>query len=103
DWNDAINRLGATKKAGKRWGNGVTVMASAQMYRSCRELIEVLNKLGGYDELVKKYSNINDRLENGLLKNAIDVNENGEKRILHGWGDDRSYFLGSFKDPDGVS
>ena len=103
DWNDAIDRLGATKKAGKRWGNGVTVMASAQMYRSCRELIEVLTKVGGYDDLIKKYSDIKDRLENGLLRNAIVVNENGEKRILHGWGDDRSYFLGSFNDPDGVS
>ena len=103
DWNDAIDRLGATKKSGKRWGNGVTVMASAQMYRSCRELIEILTKVGGYNDLVKKYSDIKDRLENGLLKNAIDVNENGEKRILHGWGENRSYFLGSFNDPDGVS
>lgn len=103
DWNDAIDRLGATNKSGKRWGNGVTVMASAQMYRNCRELVEILTKVGGYDDLIAKYTVARKRLENGLLKNSIDVNENGEKRILHGWGDDRSYFLGSFNDPDGVS
>lgn len=103
DWNDAIDKLGFTKKAGQRWGNGVTVMASAQMYRSCRELIEILTNVGGYDNLIEKYSAVYDRLENGLLKNAITENENKEKRILHGWGDDRSYFLGSFSDPDGVS
>lgn len=103
DWNDAIDKLGATQKAGKRWGNGVTVMASAQMYRSCRELIDILTKVGGCDDLIKKYSDVTARLENGLLKNAVVVNENGEKRILHGWGDDRTYFLGSFSDPDGVS
>lgn len=103
DWNDAIDRLGATQKAGKRWGNGVTVMASAQMYRNCREIIEILNKVGGYEDLVNKYSAVKDRLEKGLIENAIAVNHNGEKRILHGWGDDHSYFLGSFNDPDGVS
>ena len=103
DWNDAIDRLGATNKSGKHWGNGVTVMASAQMYRSCRELIEILTKVGGYNDLITKYTVARERLENGLLKNAIDVNEDGEKRILHGWGDDRSYYLGSFNDPDGVS
>ncbi len=103
DWNDAIDRLGATNKAGKRWGNGVTVMASAQMYRNCREFIEILSKIGGYDDLIAKYTKARERLEKGLLKYAVTVNENGEKRILHGWGDDRSYFMGSFNDPDGVS
>jgi cellobiose phosphorylase len=29
--------------------------------------------------------------------------ENGEKRILHGWGDERSWFVGSYCDNDGYS
>ncbi len=103
DWNDAIDRLGVTQKAGKRWGNGVTVMASAQMYRNCREIVEILSKIGGYDDLIAKYTEVKERLEKGLLKYAVAVNENGEKRIVHGWGDDRSYYMGSFNDPDGVS
>ena len=39
-------------------------------------------------------------IEEGLVKYAIIENEEGEKRLVHGWGDERSYFVGSFDDPD---
>lgn len=103
DWNDAIDRLGRTKKEGKDFGNGVSVMATLQMYRNCRELVEILETIGGYDELISEYNNMKARLEKGLLEYAVETNANGEKRILHGWGDDRSYMLGSFSDPDGYN
>ena len=103
DWNDAIDRLGATKKEGQKFGNGVSVMATLQMYRNCRELVEILTKVGGYDNLIAKYTDAKNTLEKGLLEYAIATADDGEKRILHGWGDDRSYYIGSFNDPDGVS
>ncbi len=40
---------------------------------------------------------------NGLTKNAIDVNDQGERRVMHGWGDKMSYKIGSWCDPDGNS
>ena len=58
DWNDAIDRLGRTKKEGKDFGNGVSVMATLQMYRNCRELVEILETIGGYNELISEYNNI---------------------------------------------
>ncbi len=39
----------------------------------------------------------------GRTKGRDIENEAGEKRIVHGWGQDRSYFVGSFCDPDGLS
>ena len=40
------------------------------------------------------------RLERGLTEYAL-VRESAGRRILHGWGDERSYLVGSSRDPDG--
>jgi cellobiose phosphorylase len=42
-----------------------------------------------------------EELAGGLTENAIEVNEAGERKIIHGIGDKRSYKLGSWCDPDG--
>ena len=41
-------------------------------------------------------------MKNGLIENAI-VSNGKECKILHGWGDDRSWFVGSYQDNDGYS
>lgn len=103
DWNDAIDALGKTEDKDEKFGSGVSVMASLQFYQNCNEMIEILEKTGRFTENAEKYKTCAKTLKNGLLKYAVDVNKKGEKRILHGWGDKRSYKIGSFNDPDGVS
>ena len=41
------------------------------------------------------------KFEEGLAKYGIDVNDAGQRRIIHGWGDKISYKLGSWNDVDG--
>lgn len=56
-----------------------------------------------YDRMVQSYRYIREELKEALLNYAVIKNDKGERRIVHGWGDRRSYFAGSFFDPDGRS
>ena len=103
DWNDAIDALGKTKSQDRKFGSGVSVMASLQFYRNCREMTEILTKCGKFTQKAAEYKKAAETVKNGLLTYAVDVNEEGRKRIIHGWGDDYSYKIGSFCDPDGLS
>ncbi|MBQ0084227.1 MAG: hypothetical protein KBS52_05625 [Clostridiales bacterium] len=102
DWNDALDGLGKTKKPGQKYGNGVTVMGTLQFYRNLNEMCEILNAVGGFEKTIKKYKEIKEKVCAGFFKNAVAENKKGEKRIVHGWGDDREYYIGSFRDPDGA-
>lgn len=101
DWNDALDALGKTEKPGKEFGTGVTVMATLQFYQNCREMAEILDKIKKYPEKAAEYRRYAADIEASLPRYAIDRSEEGKERIVHGWGDDRSYLLGSFRDPDG--
>ena len=104
DWNDALDGLGRRfDTEGERYGSGITVMATLQLYQNCREMIEILTKVGGYEAKIEEYKAIMEELAGGLTENAIEVNEAGERKIIHGIGDRRSYKLGSWSDPDGVA
>ncbi len=103
DWNDALDGLGKTTDKGKKFGTGVSVMTSLQLYQNCTEMGEILTHIGGYDDKIAKYNAAADTLKAGLNKYAIDVNAEGKKRIVHGWGDKMSYKIGSWCDPDGVT
>lgn len=103
DWNDAIDGLGKTKDPGKKYGTGVSVMASLHFYQNLFEISEILKKRGGYEDKINHYLKTRDVLKDGIVKNAVETNENGKMRLLHGWGDHQSYRVGSFKDSDGVS
>lgn len=102
DWNDALDGLGVTKRKDREYGTGVSVMATLQVYQNCHEMIELLEILGAdqYADKITEYKKAMKEIEEGLIKYAIIQNEAGEKRIVHGWGDERSYFVGSFDDPD---
>lgn len=102
DWNDALDGLGRTNEPGKEYGNGVSVMASLHLYQNLFELTEILKKVGK-TEKVDHYTAVREELKNGLVKHAIVENEEGKKRLIHGWGDKMSYKVGSFCDSDGVS
>ncbi len=100
DWNDALDGLGKTSKAGQAYGNGVSVMATLQLYKNCAEMTEILTHVGGYKEELTLYAEAREGLKKGLTENAI-VEQGGLRKILHGWGEDKSFFVGSFCDNDG--
>lgn len=101
DWNDALDGLGKTTDPDREFGTGVSVMASLQLYQNCNEICEILSHVGGYNDKIAQYKEYGETLKNGLTKYAIDVNQKGERQILHGWGDKISYKIGSWCDPDG--
>ena len=103
DWNDALDGLGKTKDSGKKYGSGVTVMATLQFYQNLQEMTKILTKIGKYTEKISEYAAYSHGIEEGLKKYGIDVNDAGQRRIIHGWGDKISYKLGSWKDVDGKS
>ena len=102
DWNDSIDTLGKPLNPSKRFGDGVSVMATMQAYENFAVLIRLLKKVGGLDTKIEEYENARETIRKGFFKNAVQQKD-GERRILHGWGDKRSYFVGSFHDLDGKS
>ncbi|MBQ2933833.1 MAG: hypothetical protein IJE02_04370 [Clostridia bacterium] len=103
DWNDALDGLGKTTDKTREYGTGVSVMCSLQLYQNCTEICEILKAVSKYSDKVEKYEVVAETLKNGLTKYAVDTNNSGERRIMHGWGDNRSYKIGSWCDPDGNS
>jgi cellobiose phosphorylase len=104
DWNDALDGLGVSSDSLTRFGTGVSVMTSLQLYLNCAEMIEILSRCtpNQYQEHVDRYQRLRDQLRAGLLKYAV-VRQAEERRILHGWGDGHKYLVGSFSDSDGLA
>ncbi|MCH5171605.1 MAG: hypothetical protein J1F31_02085 [Erysipelotrichales bacterium] len=102
DWNDALDGLGISSDENKLYGDGVSVMASLQLYANLKEMMEILENTNKHLELVDIYKKVRDELRSGLKDYAI-VEKDGLKRIIHGWGENRSYLVGSFCDSDGKS
>ena len=100
DWNDALDGLGVTNK-NKEYGNGVSVMASMQLYKNLEEMSELLKKINMHNELLPVYEKAYQELIKGLEKYAI-VAKGDAKKIIHGWGEDRSYLVGSYNDVDNL-
>ena len=104
DWNDAIDGLGVSQDGSSAFGTGVTVMASLQVYRNCAEMIEMLDRFAP-DQFIEQKAHLTQlrkQLLQGLTEHAI-AHKDEERRVLHGWGDERSFFVGSFDDIDGLS
>lgn len=102
DWNDALDGLGLSKDPNKDYSDGVSVMATMQLYKNLHEMEQILSNRNGHEDLIKNYKNVEKKLVDGLNKYAI-VHKGDETRILHGWGENRSYLVGSFEDVDGKS
>ena len=107
DWNDALDGLGRTKKEGREFGNGVTVMASIQLRNALSELCLIARSRGDgvcrgvCREFETKYGAVAADISRGLRKYGVEEKD-GALRIIHGWGDDISYKVGSFRDYDGA-
>ena len=102
DWNDALDGLGVSKNKDKEYGTGVSVMATLQVYQNCHEMIDLLSYLDKdkYQDKIQRYRKARQELKEGLFKYAVVYNQKGDRKIIHGWGDERSYLVGSFNDPD---
>ena len=102
DWNDAVDGLGATSDPAAEFGSGVSIMASLQFYRNCHEMIDLLERYypGLHLDVRREYRVLRDELRDALLLHAV-AERAGQRRIVHGWGDKQSYFVGSFQDSDG--
>ena len=96
DWNDAVDGLGSSDNPNQKYGNGVSIMASFHLYQNLQEFICISTKMG-LD--ASKYQQIQDELFEGIRKYGV-VEKDGEKRIVHGWGENRSFYVGSFDDVD---
>lgn len=103
DWNDALDGLGVSKNPDLDYGNGVSVMSSLQLHRNLLEMKELLERLNIHENTQARYEEVRKELVQGLLEHAVISNDQGEKRIVHGWGEDRDYYVASFNDPDGES
>lgn len=114
DWNDALDGLGVRADGKTGYGTGVSVMASLQVYKNLTEMTELLEFLLArveadsnakmlYEEKLAQYKEAEALLREGLIKYAIVQDDAGNRRIVHGWGDERSYMVGSFCDNDGMS
>lgn len=101
DWVDALDGLGVSLYGDAEYGSGVSVMASLQLYKLLGDVLELFSYMKFYDkEIFDKYTRAREGLEENLVKHAVVENEDGDRRIVHGWGDRQSYYVGSFKDVD---
>ena len=98
DWNDAIDGLGKSKD-GKGFGNGVSIMATFQLYSCLNKAISIFEKVNFDMSWINEMEEAKNILNEGLLKNAFQKKGN-ETKILHGWGNERSFYVGSFNDID---
>ena len=103
DWNDALDGLGKTQDKTREYGDGVSVMATEQLYLALGHMCEILEAVSGDGALIKRYESVRDTVAEGFIANAVLTDENGKNRIAHGWGENMSYYVGSFKDYDGKS
>ncbi|MEG1886672.1 MAG: hypothetical protein RR177_00965, partial [Oscillospiraceae bacterium] len=103
DWNDALDGLGVDISRKNKFGSGVSVMAASQVWQSLNEMIEMLEIAcpGKYCEIKMNWKQSAERLVKGLQKYGVVENSSGVKRIVHGWGDQMSYYVGGWDDPDG--
>ena len=65
------------------------------------QMSDILAHLGGYEDTITHYQNLREKIREGFMRNAVQTNDKGDKRIVHGWGDKLSYFVGSLRDSDG--
>lgn len=105
DWNDAVDGLGRnySSNCDKPFSNGVSSMASFHLYKNLDELKEIILTHKKDISLILELDKIQIKLKNNINKHLIVENENKEKRIIHGWGENKSFYVGSFLDVDNKS
>lgn len=95
DWNDAVDGLGLSETSA--FGNGVSIMATCHLYQNLHEMEDI--KKIAKDHKETHYIEIANKLEKGILTNGV-VHKGNERKIVHGWGNNRSFYVGSYDDVD---
>ncbi|MBQ3506692.1 MAG: hypothetical protein IJA89_07985 [Clostridia bacterium] len=103
DWNDALDGLGVSADKSRDFGDGVSVMATLQLYKNLAELCDIFHATGKYTDKIDGYMQRRESIRQGLQKHAIVQNDKGERKIVHGWGDKLRYKIASYCDNDGLS
>jgi cellobiose phosphorylase len=101
DWNDALVGMGDSSDPEKEFGDGVSVMATLQMYLSLAQMCDILEHVGGKEQRIQQLKELQEQIAVGFMQYAVETDNEGVKRVLHGWGENRSYFVGSTHDYDG--
>lgn len=98
DWNDAVDGLGTTSNPNKKFGDGVSAMATFHLVKNLNEMKNIIALTDRTDpfNIDKWLKDIKD----GIQKHLI-VTNGEEKRIIHGWGEGKEFLVGSFNDVDG--
>ncbi len=100
DWNDAVDGLGVPLDSKSEYGSGVSVMATLHLYQNLQQMLEITDKYDKASQRRNRYIEAREQLKQGLLH--FGVERKGDcRKILHGWGDKRSYTVGGFCDMDG--
>jgi cellobiose phosphorylase len=98
DWNDAVDGLGGSSKADQPFGNGVSAMASFHLYKNLKEMEDIASFVQD-DKEMKADEQAKIQLEKDI--NSALVEQKGSAyRIIHGWGENHSFEVGSFQDVD---
>ena len=103
DWNDALDALGHTDDPSRKYGDGVSVMTTLQFYENLDELSKLIVKAGRHTERLEEFAALREKIKENLFKYAVSTDKDGHRRVIHGWGDKRSYFVGSNNDYDGAA
>ena len=76
-------------------------MATQQLYLALEHMCDILKYCKKHNELILKYEVLREKIASGIREYAV-CEKDGKKRIVHGWGENRSYYVGSFNDYDGA-
>ena len=100
DWNDAVNGLGLSETEGKTFGNGVSVMATLHLVKNLFEIDEIFKN--AHHDIGINFKQLSNEIKEGVNKYAVHEKD-GQYKIIHGWGEDRKFYVGSFNDVDGIN
>ena len=101
DWNDAVDGLGTSSDPSRPFGNGVSAMATFHLVKNLLEMSRIASAKGE-GEYAESLLRIREKLILDAKKTLIE-SKGGELRIIHGYGENDSFRVGSFSDVDGKS
>ena len=99
DWNDAVDGLGTSSDPSHPFGNGASAMATFHLVKNLLEMSRIAS-LQGEEEYAQSLLKTREKLILDAKKTLIE-SKDGELRIIHGYGENNSFQVGSFHDVDG--
>lgn len=98
DWNDAVDGLGHSSDPSLPFGDGVSAMATFHLVKNLLEMSQIASSIGD-DSYAKELLAKRDKLILDARKALIQT-QGGKIRLIHGYGEHASFYVGSFQDVD---